>query len=217
MLKEAKEWYQNLNKEKTVNALRDGGFEVTSIPNKKDAVSEILDMISSGDLVGLGGSVTLRELDLPKKLEDLEIEVANHWQARREGASYKEIKRLRRKHLNSDIFITSTNAITKTGKLVNIDGAGQRVAAMIFGPKKVIVVSGLNKIVEDVDEGLKRVKNVAAPMNAKRLNMNTPCTKTGECVDCDSEERICNITTIIHRKPIQTDVKVILVEEELGY
>jgi hypothetical protein len=118
---------------------------------------------------------------------------------------------------NSDVLLTSTNAITETGQLVNIDHAGQRVAAMIFGPKKVIIIAGINKIVRDVDEALKRVKNVAAPMNAKRLNMNVPCAVTGTCTDCDSQDRMCNVTTIIERKPVHTRVIVMLLREELGY
>jgi len=103
------------------------------------------------------------------------------------------------------------------GELVNIDGTGQRVSAMIFGPKKVIVVAGVNKIAGDLDEGLWRASNVASSMNAKRLSRKTPCVSTGECSDCDSPERICNITTVIHRRPRSTDLTVILVGMELGY
>lgn len=125
--------------------------------------------------------------------------------------------KVRRLLLNSDVLLTSTNAVTETGHLVNTDHAGQRVAAMIFGPEKVVIVAGVNKIVRDLDEALERIKNTAAPMNARRLNINVPCTVTGTCSNCSSQDRICNVTTIIERKPVHTDVAVILLGEELGY
>jgi hypothetical protein len=115
------------------------------------------------------------------------------------------------------VFITSTNAVTETGELVNIDGTGQRVAAMIFGPGRVVVVAGVNKITGDLEEGLWRASNVAAPMNARRLHPKTPCAETGECSDCVAPGRICGITTIIHRRPSKTPFTVVLVGEKLGY
>jgi hypothetical protein len=103
------------------------------------------------------------------------------------------------------------------GELVNIDGAGNRVNGTIFGPGKVIVVAGYNKIVEDVQEAIKRTKNVAAPMNAKRANLDVPCAKLGRCVDCNSPNRICRVVVIHERKPMLTNILIILVGEELGY
>jgi len=127
------------------------------------------------------------------------------------------VMEVRRAHINSDVFITSTNAVTETGELVNIDGTGQRVAAMIFGPGRVVVVAGVNKITGDLEEGLWRASNVAAPMNARRLRSETPCVETGECDDCVAPGRICGITTIIHRRPSRTPFTVVLVGEKLGY
>jgi len=214
---EARKWHKDLRVENTLSALRKNEFEAIYVPTREDAVSKVLEFVASDALVGLGGSVTLREMGLPEILRGGGNQVADHWEARRRGASAEEMMETRRLHLNSDVFITSTNAITETGQLINIDGAGQRVAAMIFGPKKVIVIAGVNKIAKDVDEGLERAENVASPMNAKRLNLRTPCTVTGLCSDCASEERICNITTIIHRRPVNTDTTIILVGENLGY
>ena len=174
-------------------------------------------MVTGNDLVGLGGSVTLREIGVPHALKERGFKVADHWIARAKKASANEILELRRQQLNSDVFITSTNALTENGELVNIDGAGQRVAAMIFGPKKVVIVAGANKIVKDLEEGFYRARNIAAPINAKRLDRSTPCAVTGICSDCDSGDRICNVTTIIHRKPGITNATVIIVGEELGY
>lgn len=200
-----------------LTTLRQNGFNVFHVPSEESALTAVLDMVPPGDLVGLGGSVTLREMGLPRILKERGNRVADHWAARQRNASPQEIMEIRRLHLNSDVFITSTNAVTETGELVNIDGSGQRVAAMIFGPKKVIVIAGVNKIVKDVDEGLWRARNVAAPMNAKRLHRETPCTVTDACNDCDSAERICNVTTLIHRRPRNTDITIILVGEKLGY
>lgn len=117
----------------------------------------------------------------------------------------------------SDLFLSSANAVTLNGELVNIDGIGNRVNSTTFGPGKVILVAGYNKIVEDVQEGIKRIKNVAAPLNARRLNIDVPCAKVGKCVDCNSPNRICRVLVILERKPSLTDIFVILVGEELGY
>jgi hypothetical protein len=119
--------------------------------------------------------------------------------------------------MTSDLFLGSVNAVTMNGELVNIDGAGNRVNATVFGPGKVILVAGYNKIVEDVQEAVKRVRNVAAPMNAKRLDVDVPCAKLGKCVDCSSPNRICRVVVIHERRPLLTDMLIILVGEELGY
>ena len=212
-----KRWYLQKKIERTLVALRKNGFDVMYIPTRKEAVAKVLELIPSNTLVGVGGSVTVRELDLLKILKSRGNKIADHWEARHKELAPEEVMKVRKLLLNSDVLLTSTNAITETGHLVNIDHAGQRVAAMIFGPKKVIIVAGVNKIVKDVDEALERIKNVAAPMNAKRLNMNVPCAVTGICSDCDSQDRICNVTTIIERRPVHTDVTVILIGEMLGY
>lgn len=214
---EAREWHKELKVEKTLRALRRNGFEAVYIRERKAALSGVLDMIPRDALVGVGGSVTLRELGLLDVLRDRGNRLADHWQARQRGASAEEIMDVRRLQVSSDVFITSTNAVTEAGELINTDGSGQRVAAMIFGPKKVIVVAGVNKIVMNPNEGLDRVRDVAAPMNAKRLDMKTPCAVTGVCSDCDSEDRICNVTSIIHRRPSDADITVVLVGENLGY
>ena len=120
------------------------------------------------------------------------------------------------KSFGADIFLTGTNAITEDGKLYNVDATGNRVGAMFIGPKKVIVVSGVNKIVGDMDAAEKRVKWWVAPQNAKRLNRKTPCVETGVCGDCSSPDRICNIYVTLGKKPARTDVVVILVGQELG-
>jgi L-lactate utilization protein LutB len=214
---EAREWHEKLRVENTLNALERNGFDALYCATAEEALVKVLEMVPDGATVGLGGSVTLREMGLVDALAARDVSVADHWKAGSEGASPEEVMEIRRTHINSDVFITSTNAVTETGELVNIDGTGQRVAAMIFGPKKVIVVTGVNKITGDLEEGLWRASNVAAPLNARRLHPGTPCAETGECSDCIVPGRICGITTIIHRRPRRTPFTVVLVGAKLGY
>jgi hypothetical protein len=216
-LMEAREWHEKLKVENTLSALERNGFDVKYYPTVEEALAGVLEMVPDGVTVGIGGSVTLREMGLVASLEERDVSIANHWKAGRAGASPEEIMEIRRTHINSDVFITSTNAVTESGELVNIDGTGQRVAAMIFGPKKVVVVAGVNKITGDLEEGLWRASNIAAPMNARRLHPKTPCAETGECDDCLAPGRICNVTTILHRRPRRTVFTVVLVGEKLGY
>jgi L-lactate utilization protein LutB len=213
-MNEVRQWHTAKRVERTINALKENGFEAVYASTRTDALQEVLNRVPTDALVGVGGSITVRELGLIDALNHRGHQVAEHWSS---DLAPDERMAIRRQQLTSDVFLTSSNAITESGHLVNVDGAGNRVAAMIFGPKKVIVVAGVNKIVKNLEEALDRVNNVAAPMNAKRLNRKTPCAVTGECTDCRSPERICNITTIINRKPVRTDVTVLLVGEELGY
>ncbi len=182
--------------------------------DKEEAVKTIMKRISPTETVGIGGSLTIRELGLIEKLVERGNRVIHHW---RKGMSEEEVSETLRGEINSDVFLTSSNAVTMDGKLVNKDMVGNRVAAMIFGPKRVFVVVGVNKIVRGLDEALERIERVAAPLNAKRLGIKTPCVETGRCVDCDSPDRICRVTTIIERRPSRTDLTVVLVNENLGY
>ena len=214
---EAKKWFKKLQIERTVKSLKKHGFEVFFFNTKEDASNKIIDLISPNAVVGIGGSVTLRELGIPDKLRARGNITEDHWWARQKESSSEEILEVRRSQLTSDVFIASANAITETGEIINIDGGGQRVAAMIFGPKKVIVVAGSNKISRNLEEGLWRARNVASPINARRLHRKTPCASTGICNDCNSPDRICGATTIIHKQMRDTPLTIILVEEDLGY
>lgn len=213
-MSEVREWHRGVRVERALHALKENGFKTIYASTRIEAVEEILKLIPKDAVVGVGGSITVRELGLIDALSRQGNRVAQHWQ---KGLSQEESMAIRRTQLTSDVFLTSSNAVTESGQLVNVDGVGNRVAAMIFGPKKVIVVAGVNKIVTDLEGALDRVNNVASPMNAKRLTRKTPCAVTGACTDCRSPERICNVTTIINRRPIRTDFTVVLVGEELGY
>lgn len=212
-----KKWHLEKRVERTLAALRKNDFDAMYIPTRKEALAKLLELVPPNALIGVGGSVTVRELGLLESLRRRGNKIADHWEARHKGLPPEEVMKIRKLLLNSDVLLTSTNAITETGHLVNTDHAGQRVAAMIFGPKKVIIIAGVNKIVRDVKEALERIRNIVAPMNAKRLSVNVPCTVSGICSDCDSQNRICNVTTIIERRPIYTDVTVILIGKALGY
>ncbi len=223
MWSDAKEWHNSrewvLQKrvERTLAALGKNGFDAMYAPTREEAVAKVLDLVPEGALVGVGGSVTVRELGILEILKSRGNKIADHWEAHSKKLAPEQVMKIRKLLLSSDVLLTSTNAVTEAGRLVNTDHAGQRVAAMIFGPKKVIIVAGVNKIVRDVDEALERIRNTAAPMNAKRLNLTVPCTVSGVCSDCDSKDRICNVTAIIERRPVHTDVIIVLIGEMLGY
>ncbi|MFQ6076048.1 MAG: lactate utilization protein [Candidatus Bathyarchaeia archaeon] len=213
-MSEVKQWHLDKRIERTLKSLKENGFDTIYASTRTDAAKEILGLIPTDALVGVGGSITVRELGLVDALSRRGNRLAQHWQR---GLSPEESMAIRRQQLTSDVFLTSSNVITESGQLVNVDATGNRVAAMVFGPKKVIVVAGVNKIVKDPDGAIERINSVVAPMNARRLNRKTPCAVTGVCTDCESPDRICSVTTIISKKPLRTDVTVVLVGEELGY
>lgn len=215
-LGEARDWYTGRMVEATLDNLRKNGFSAFYVPSKEEALKKLLEMIPTNAKVGVGGSVTIREIGLIKALEERGNPVADHW---RSGLSKDELSEVGRSSLTSDVFLSSSNAVTMDGKLLNADGTGNRVAAMIFGPSKVIIVAGFNKIVKDAEEGLRRIRNIASPMNANRLGYNSPCGLTGACAEdrCESPERLCHIITIIERRPNETDTTIVLVGERLGY
>jgi hypothetical protein len=196
--------------ETVVKALRGNNFKpVEYVEKAEDAVPLVLEWIPPDASIEGAGSMSVAQLGLldvlrrrgnkglePPKPEDFTPEA---------------MRRPRR-----DILLASSNAVTLDGKLVNIDGMGNRVTAMAFGVKKVVLVIGANKIVRDVEEALDRVQNTIAPYHAKYIGLDTPCAETGICIDCDSPWRICNITTIITKKPPSLDFAIVLTGEDLG-
>lgn len=211
----AASWFHGERARKTIERLRKNGFESMYFSGRNEAVQEILNRIPADAKVGLGGSVTVRELGLPEMLLSRGNTVYDHW---RKDLTPGELQEVRRSHLVSDAFITSTNAITLDGKLVNIDHSGNRVAAMIFGPRSIIVVAGVNKIVKDLEAGLERIKNYASPLNTYRRNDPTPCARTTLCADCAPPHRLCRVTTIIEARPAASkNFAVFIIGESLGY
>ena len=209
-----KEWWIEERMKRTVEKLKAHEFDALYVKTKEEAGREILKYVRPGTRVGVGGSVTIRGLGILEDLRAKGVIVYDHWVP---GLTKDEVLEFRRAQLTSDLFLSSTNAVTMEGELVNIDGIGNRVASMIFGPKKVILVAGYNKIVGNVEEAIRRVRNAATPPNAKRLSVDAPCAKLGWCVDCNSPNRSCRVIVIHERRPSFSDILVILVEEELGY
>lgn len=193
------------------STLKKKGFRVTYCNTLNESRQALLSDIKDGETVGIGGSMTIKELDILESLADKGCAVHWHWLNTANG---NETRRLA---ANADVYLCSTNAITDNGELVNIDGTGNRVASMFFGPGRNIVVIGKNKVASDYEVALKRIKEVACPKNAVRLNLNTPCATTGKCNDCASSSRMCNVTTVISDPPGGRDIHIILVNEDMGY
>jgi len=182
-------------------------------PDSSRAVEKVNSLIKENSAVSWGGSMTLNEVGILESLEKRNLTLLD----RAKAESRKEVEEIYHKALNSDYYLMSSNAVTQSGKLINIDGTGNRLAALIYGPKNVIVVVGMNKVVIDEDTALKRVKNQAAPKNAVRLNKNTPCAETAKCHDCQIKDTICCQTVITRRSARKNRIKLVLVGEELGY
>lgn len=201
--------------ERVIERLKRNEMEAVYFSAVSEAKEEILRSIPAEAKVGIGGSSTLREMGIPEVLEKEGHEGYDHW---KEGLSKEKRQEVGKKHQRSDVFLTSTNALTLDGKLINVDATGNRISSMILGPEKVMVVCGINKIVRNLNEGLARVKKVAAPRNCQRRKDPTPCAQDLICRDCDMPARLCRVTTIIERRPWGIkEFAIILVGEELGY
>ncbi len=205
---------------KLIGTLGDNNISAFYVENRKQALQKVMSMIPKGSVVGFGDSLTLRQLGVVEAVAQGGYTFLNPWKP---GISVEESVRVKKRALTSDVFVTGTNALTLDGKIVNVDGHGNRVSAMLFGPDKVIIVVGVNKIVDNLEEALRKIKNKTAPANVMRhseFDPMPPCGKTGICSDCKSPWRICNKTVIIERqynnnkyKPVIT---VVIVGEELG-
>jgi hypothetical protein len=189
--------------ETVVKSLEANNFSVVYVEKAADAAAVVLALVPENASLEMAGSMSVVQLGL-------------HDMLRRRGNTGYEFPKPGEIPDRKDVLLVSTNAVTMDGKLVNVDGMGNRVAAMIYGTKKVILLVGKNKIVRDLDEALERVQNVLAPYHAMNLGVKTPCALTGECSDCDSPQRICNITTILSKKPPMMDFTIVIVGEDLG-
>jgi len=207
------QWYYEKLAERTIAALKKNHFEAQYVPKASEALEGLWKMIPEGATVGVGGSLTLSQIDFQEAVQKRPIKFLNPF-AR--GLSPEEIMKIRREILTADFFVGSSNAVTEDGKLFNIDATGNRVAPMMFGPKKVVLICGVNKIVKDLQEAHRKVQEWTSPMNVKRLGYKPPCGQTGVCVDCSAPERICNAYVVLAKKPRLTDYMVYIVGEFLG-
>lgn len=209
--------YWRLRLETLRDRLEKNNFQVTIVPSAAEAADYILNKLVPEIMpssIAYGGSMTLASTGILDRLTAFEgIKLIP---LKAPGISVEEQMELKRQSLLVDLYLTGTNAVIEDGWLVNLDRVGNRVGALTFGPKKVTVVVGRNKIVPDLDSAMYRIKNYAAPANAMRLNCKTPCVKTSECADCKSPGRICNTWTITEKSFPKGRVTVILVNDDLG-
>jgi L-lactate utilization protein LutB len=184
--------------EKTAEALRRRGFDVVCCATGAEARERVLKVAETSATIGCGGSMTLKEIGAMEALA--------------------QTGKAPQRRGDVDLFLLSANALTADGRIVNIDGNGNRVAASVGGPKKVMYVIGRNKIVEGgIDDAIARIKRCACPPNCRRLGKQTPCALTGKCADCDSPDRICKVTVVFDRRPTGIAAEVVLVDEDLGF
>ena len=212
---DVKNVYNTVIAERVIIGLEQAGFEGHYFENTKSMITFLKDFVPNGSLVSWGGSITLDETGVIEFLKKGNYKVLD-----REAAAAESQEKLMQLYIDTfsaDFYFTGTNAITMDGKLVNLDGRGNRVAAMTFGPKNVIVVAGVNKIVANEQEAISRIRNCAAPLNAIRLSKKAPCVSSGKCEDCFDAGCICSYTVITRRSPVKGRIKVFLIGENLGY
>lgn len=208
---------EQIRNEKTgehlVAALKSRHFDAYYCATKEDAAEKILSLIPETDTVSWGGSLTMEELGIISRIKQEGRTIIDRGTAKNEAAKIE----LMRQALLCDTYLTSTNALTEDGELVNIDGNGNRTAAMMFGPKSVIIACGMNKIVKTVPDAVSRARNYAAPVNAQRFDIRTPCHETGMCADCKSPQSICTYIVRTRLCKPAGRIKVVLVGETLGF
>jgi len=207
-------WVEEQRIKRTMENLEKNNIEAYYVEDNNALIEKISGFLKEGDTVSVGGSMTLFETGVIEFLRNGKFNFLDRYA---EGLNSNDMKDIYRKTFSADAYFVSSNAITEKGELYNVDGNGNRVAAMIYGPDNVIVIVGTNKIVRDVQEAIARNREYAAPANAKRLNRDTPCAKVGYCMDCSSKERICNDYVLIRRQGQKGRIKVIIVGKELGY
>ena len=199
---------------RTIEALNKNNMNGYLVNTKEELIEKIKELVKENSTVACGGSMSLFETGI---IDHLRSGRYNFLDRYKEGLSKEELTQLFKESFFADAYFASSNAVTEDGKLYNVDGNGNRVAAMLFGPEKVILVVGVNKIVKNIDEAVIRNKEISAPTNAKRLNKMTPCTKVGYCMDCKSNDKICREFTVISSQVNKDRIHVIFMNENIGY
>lgn len=196
-----------------VKNLQSRHFAACYCPTKEEALKKALELIPEGASIGWGGSVSAKEIGLMDAVRS----GAYHPIDRDKAENPEELHRLMKQSLMADVFLTGANALSLDGQMVNIDGTGNRLAGILFGPEKVLVIVGMNKVTATLEEAVARARNVAAPMNKQRFPNETPCEVTGTCADCKAEGCICNQILITrHCRPVGR-IQFLLVGEDLGF
>lgn len=204
-------WQLGVRGKKCVEALRKNGFDAEYHPSVESVRDRVLAECDKAETIGFGGSTSIAEIGIYDTLAGRGKTLFDHG---RVAPSEKAAARLGQ--LTCDLFLSGTNAVTLDGCLVNLDMNGNRTNAMTFGPKKIVVVAGGQKVVAGVPEAIRRIKSVAAPRNTRRLKLSTPCATSGFCENCDSPQRICRVYSILERKPPHSDISVLVCGDPMG-
>ncbi len=197
---------------KVVKAMESRHFEAYYCGTKEEALKKALELIPEGSVVAWGGSVTMNEIGLSEALHS-----GNYQLIDRDAAPPEERRKLMRQGLLADYFISGANAVSEDGEIVNIDGMGNRVGAIVYGPDHVVIIAGMNKVAKTLEDAVKRARTIAAPINKQRFGGTTPCAKTGSCGDCKAEDCICCQMLVTRVCRPAGRIKVILVGEDLGF
>lgn len=208
-----KQMYYEKRAQVLVKNLKSRNFEAYYCPTSEDALEKALELIPTGSVVGWGGAASAQQiglLDVLKTGDYREID-------RDKAATPEERQQMMRQCLISDVFVTGANALSLDGEMVNIDGIGNRVASIVYGPRSVVVIVGMNKVADTLEDAVVRARNVAAPINKQRFDGESPCMVTGTCADCKSEGCICNQILVTRRSNPAGRIKFIIVGEELGF
>lgn len=213
--KEVKAWHLECKANQLIKKMEKRGFNALYAATAEEAKKAVLDLVPTAGVIGLLGSQTMNQLGVFAHLRESGRELVDH--AMQKGQSPEEADEYKRRIFTTEAMLASANAVDDEGRLYNIDGVGNRVASMIFGPKKVILAIGLNKVAGNQAEAWVRARNTASPMNNKRLNMPNPCVKSGRCHDCQTESSICNYFSIIDRSRPVGRINVVLIGEDVGY
>jgi len=199
---------------RVVKALKERRFEAWYCEEKEDAAVLALSLIPKNDIVSWGGSLTVAGLGIPERLVSDGVAVLD----RDKAAGPEEKHEIMRKAFSCDTYLTGANAVSEDGQLVNIDRIGNRIAALLYGPKQVVVISGMNKVVKTLDDAITRARTVAAPLNTQRFpQLRIPCSGTGACADCRFPDSVCSHIVITRLCYPEGRIKVILVGEDLGF
>lgn len=200
--------------ERTIENFKKHNMDAYCIKDKISLINKISEILEDGNTVAVGGSMTLFETGVIDFLRNGNYKFLDRY---KEGLTSEGIKNVFRESFSADAYLVSSNAITEEGELYNVDGNGNRVAAMLYGPDKVIVVVSYNKIVKNIDEAIKRNREISAPANCVRLSRKTPCTEVGYCMDCKSPDRICNDYVVIKRQGVKGRIHILILEGDYGY
>lgn len=207
-------WVNEQKINRTIEALKFNNMNGYLVNTKEELISKIKELVPDESTVSCGGSMSLFEYGVIDHLRSGRYKFLDKYE---EGISKERATQIYKESFFADAYFASSNAVTEDGKLYNVDGNGNRVAAMLYGPEKVILLVGANKIVKNIDEAVNRNREIAAPANARRLNKNTPCAKVGYCMDCNSNEKICREFTVIASQMREDRIHVIFVNDVIGY